>query len=312
MLASIFSKTKPINYIILTLLVVICYSLFQLSNGESVDIIFYEVAKRLLFLLLFLLMMVLSQFIVAKNRLVNDNAYVPLLFVSFILFFPSTFTEGRIIISAYFIMLALRRIFSLHSNTHSKEKIFDASLWILVASLFHFWSILYLILLFFAIIFFVAKDYKNWIIPLLAFFTVFIGLTIYLLVNDMTYLEWLTKKLQVSLNFMYFENTYQNIALAVFSSIAVLFFLSEAIDIKNKAYNMQSTYKKMILCFLIGVAIFVVSPEKSNGVLLFTFFPLAVLGTKHIEGIKQKWRKEIILTSIFLLGLFFYGAQLFL
>lgn len=312
MLASIFSKTKPINYIILTILVVVCYSLFIGFSDYTTGFTLFEVGKKTVVLGLLLLMFFLSQFIVTKNRLVNDNAYVPLLFVSFLLFFPTVFEHTRVVISNYFIMLALRRIFSLHSTQQSKEKIFDASLWILVASLFHFWSILFLVLLFFAIIFFVTKDYRNWVIPILAFFTVFIGLSIYLLVTDNTYVDWLETKLQISFNFMYFENTYQNIALATFASISILFFVAELFDLRNKAYNMQSTYKKMLLSFLIGVAIYVISPDKNNGVLIFSFFPLAVLGAKYIESVTQRWRKEAVVSTVFLLGIFFYIMQLVL
>jgi hypothetical protein len=45
-------------------------------------------------------------------------------------------------------LLALRRLISLQSMKASKEKIFDASLWVFIASLFHFWSILFIVLIF--------------------------------------------------------------------------------------------------------------------------------------------------------------------
>lgn len=312
MLATIFSKTKPINYIILTLLVVTSYVLYL--TIDQLDIVWneYEFVKRGVLLILLLLMMIFSQFIVTKNRLVKDNAYVPLFFVSFLLLFPSVLVHSKVIISNYFIMLALRRLFSLHSLKQSKEKLFDASLWILVASLFHFWSILFLILLFVAIVFFASKDYRNWIIPLLALLCVTIFLSFYLIINDISYVDWLTSKLKVSFNFMYFDNVYQNIALAVFASISVLFFVAELSAISNKAYNMQSTYKKMILAFLIGVAIYIVSDDKNNGVLLFSFFPLSVLGANYVESIKSTWQKEIVVYSIFFIGLFFFIMQLIL
>jgi len=311
MLASIFSKTRPINYIILTLLVVCFYSMF-IDKGFLTTWNTYQFVSKAGILVLLLMMIYLSQFIVSRNRLVNDTAYVPLIFVSFLCLFPTSFENVRVVISGFFIMLALRRIFSLHSLKQSKEKIFDASLWICIASLFHFWSILYLILLFYAIASFGSKDYKNWIVPIIAFFGAFVFLSLYLLVNNETYYDWIIEKTQVSFNFMYFENVYQNIALAVFVSIALLYFFSQFTALSSKPYNMQNTYKKVMLSFLIGVAIFVISQDKNNGMLLFTFFPLAVLGANYIFSIPQNWRKEANAFSILGIGVFFYLMQLIL
>ncbi|WP_413510908.1 DUF6427 family protein [Myroides odoratus] len=309
MLASIFSKTRPINYIMLTLLIVIGYSLF-IGLASSIEWTLFEIVKRVSVLLLLLLMMYLSQFIVSRNRLVDDTAYVPLIFTSFLFLFPTSFENVRVIIASYFILLALRRIFSLHSLKQSKEKLLDASLWICIASLFHFWSILYFALLFYAIAFFGAKDYRNWIIPIIAFLGASIFLSLYLLIQEESFLVWWADRVQTSFDFMYFDNVFQNIALAVFVSIALLYSVSQALAIKTKPYNMQNTYKKIILSFLIGACIYVISSEKSNGLLLFTFFPLAILGANYIESIPQKWRKEANAYSIFFIGLFFYLVQL--
>lgn len=309
MLASIFSKTRPINYIMLTLLIVIGYSLF-IGLASSIEWTLFEIVKRVSVLLLLLLMMYLSQFIVSRNRLVDDTAYVPLIFTSFLFLFPTSFENVRVIIASYFILLALRRIFSLHSLKQSKEKLLDASLWICIASLFHFWSILYFALLFYAIAFFGAKDYRNWIIPIIAFLGASVFLSLYLLIQEESFLVWWADRVQTSFDFMYFDNVFQNIALAVFVSIALLYSVSQALAIKTKPYNMQNTYKKIILSFLIGACIYVISSEKSNGLLLFTFFPLAILGANYIESIPQKWRKEANAYSIFFIGLFFYLVQL--
>lgn len=311
MLASIFSKTRPINYIMLTLLIVTGYSLF-IGLDFSIEWTTFEIVKRGCVLVLLLLMMYISQFIVSRNRLVDDSAYVPLIFTSFLFIFPTSFENVRVIVASYFILLALRRIFSLHSLKQSKEKLLDASLWICFASLFHFWSILYFILLFYAIAFFGAKDYRNWVIPLVSFLGASIFLSLYLLIQEVHFIDWWTERVQISFDFMYFDNVFQNIALAVFVSIALLYAVSQALAIKSKPYNMQNTYKKIILSFLIGAVIYVISADKSNGLLLFTFFPLAILGANYIESIPQRWRKEANVYSIFLIGVFFYLMQLFI
>jgi len=133
-----------------------------------------------------------------------------------------------------------------------------------------------------------------------------------LLIQEVHFIDWWTERVQISFDFMYFDNVFQNIALAVFVSIALLYAVSQALAIKSKPYNMQNTYKKIILSFLIGAVIYVISADKSNGLLLFTFFPLAILGANYIESIPQRWRKEANVYSIFLIGVFFYLMQLFI
>ena len=310
MLASIFSKTKPINYIILISLTVLTYVIYLATDFSVSDWTPYDILKKAGVLALLLFMVFLSQFIVSRNRLVADNAYVPLLFVTFTLFFPTVFLETKVVVANFFIMLALRRIVSLHSYKNLQEKIFDAALWILVASLFHFWSIVFLLILFSSLILFGAKELRNWIIPGIALLAVSIFLAIYLMLIEMPLQEWLSSKITYSFNFMYFDNVYQNIALAVFASIAILFFVVEAMRLPSKAFNIQSTYKQIVFSFLLGLLIYVLSADKNNGVLLFTFFPLSALGANYVSSLPQRWQRETVISVLFFMGIFFYTMQL--
>lgn len=310
MLASLFSKTKPINYILVSVLLGLAFVLFQFMHLEVTSL--YSLLKTIGVLGIFVFTVFLIQFIVLRNRLVSDNAYVPLLFLCFILMFPNVMLNARLVVANFFILLALRRLYSLHSLKSPQEKLFDASLWILVATLFHFWSIFYIILLFYAVASYVSRDYKNWLIPFIALFVVFIFLSVYLILMDETYLEWIQTKTVISLDFTQFDNLFINLSLAVFASIALLFFFAELIHFKKKQFNMQSSYKKVILSFVIAVAIYIVSSGKNEGSLLFTFFPLAILGSNYIEMVPQNWRKEAIVYSVLGIATFFFVSQLVL
>ncbi|MBW3518891.1 DUF6427 family protein [Flavobacterium sp. NKUCC04_CG] len=309
MLASLFSKTKPINYFIIAVLLILFYILFQKTTATVVWT-GYEYVKKIGLLGLLMLSTFWVHFVTQKNRLTKDNNYAPLLFVLFLVLFPSVLVNTKLIIANYCIILALRRLFSLHSLKDPKIKIFDASLWIFIASIFHFWSILYVILLAFAILFFVSNDYRNWIIPIIAFITVAIFFSIYILATDTDILRFIDQSTEINFDFTVFDNVYQNIAVAVFSSIALLFFVSQALDLSNKPFNMQTSYKKILVSFLIAVAIYVLSADKNHGVLLFTFFPLSILGANYIESIPNRWFKEVVLSSIVALAFFFYFTQL--
>lgn len=216
----------------------------------------------------------------------------------------------NVILANFFLLLALRRLVSMQSLITPKEKIFDASLWIFVASLFHFWSILFLILVFISIIFHVSGDYRNWLIPFIAFFSVAVLFTMAVLIIDRSFLDFVVHQIRISFDFTYFENVFQNIALAFFSSVAVLFFATQLISLPNRPLNMQSSYKKIIFTFLLGVAIYVLSAEKNNSFLIFTFFPLSVLGTNFLESHENKWVKESVLGGLVVITLIIFFGQL--
>jgi len=309
MIANLFSKTKPLNYLlslILLILVLIVRLVFKNSSSNSGLFIAEEIG---LFVLL-LGIVFLTDFISIKNELVRNNNYALLLFVSFLLFFPTFYMNRTSIIANFFVLLALRRLLSLKSLNQIKEKIFDASFWIFLATLFHFWSILFIILVFIAIIFHAYTDYRNWIIPFIAFFIVAI---LFFIANDFsnqTLLPELLLKSNYSLDFSYFSSIYQRFALAFFSSISVLFFVTYLFDIPNKVLNAQASHKIIALYFLIGVVIYVLSISKNNGILAFCFAPLAIMGANFIEKTVDNKIKDIVLYTILIMGLLFFSLQL--
>ena len=309
MIASLFNKSRPINYLLIGLMLVIFYFLYLTNDLSWTE--HYHLAVQKIFLLLVLVgSMFLVRFVTKRNGLSRDNSYAALLFVVFLILFPTVLVNTNVILANFFLLLAMRRLVSMQSMITPKEKIFDASLWIFVASLFHFWCILFLILVFISIIFHVSGDYRNWIIPIIALFTVVVLFSLAVLLIDPTLFNFVYNQIQVSFDFTYFENGFQNVALAFFSSVAVLFFSSELLSLSNRPLNMQSSYKKIIFTFLLGVGIYVLSASKNNSFLMFTFFPLAVMGTNFLESQENNWVKEGVLGGILLTELIIFFGQL--
>src|SRR5690554_5526337 len=105
-------------------------------------------------------------------------------------------------------------------------------------------------------------------------------------------------KYDVGFSFSYFDNVYQNIALSFFATIAVFFTANQLMHLKNIPTNQLNLYKNIVLCFIIGAAIYVIAPEKSNGLLVFTFFPLSIIGGNFIARTESQWVKETVLSLI--------------
>ena len=309
MIASVFGKTRPINYLTVGILLFVFFILKTLITADNNASWLYFIQELGLFLVVFASSFLIN-FIALKNELTKGNNYALLLFFVYLLFFSSFFQNKNIIIANFFLLLALRRLISLKSLISTKEKIFDASFWILLAALFHFWSILYIVLVFIAIILHVSRDYRNWVVPFISLLAVTI---LFFLANgflDNSLMNSLLSKTYVSFDFYYFDNLYQRIALALFSSISLFFFVSQIFDIPNKSLNMQSSHKTILFSFLLGVGIYVLSANKNNGSLAFCFAPLAIIGANLIEKIDNNWLKEIIVYALLTLGIFFFVMQL--
>ncbi len=309
MLASVFNKSRPINYALIGVLLILFYFLYLFKDTYWTEYYYLIFQKAGLFLLL-AASVFLVNFITRKNSLSRDNTYAMFLFLVFLVLFPTILVNTNIIISNFFLLLALRRLISLQSLIMPKEKIFDASFWIFAAALFHFWSIIYILLVFISIFFHVSRDYRNWIIPFIAFFAIAIIYTMVVLIIGSENFYDLFAEMKTSYDFTYFENIYQNIALAVFSSIAVLFAFTQITSLSSKPLNIQTSHKKIIFSFLIGVGIYVLSDNKNNSFLAFTFAPLAVMGANYLESQEIKWFKESILSLIVLVALFLFFSQL--
>lgn len=309
MLANLFSKSRPVGYIVIGIILLTTYIIHLVSDLSWLQSPAIVIEKSFLFVAV-VFSVLLIQFITLKNYLAVNNLYSLFLYACFLILFPSFYDDWQLIISNLLILLALRKIISLQTLNLPKIKIFDASLWIFVATLFESWTILYFIMLYLAIIWYVNEDYRHWIIPFIALFTVTILFYTYSLFYKIDLVSFWEGKYAVGFNFSYFENTYQNIALALFATIAVLFLFYQFTNLKTIPSNQQNLYKSILLCFIIGAGIYVIAPEKSNGLLVFTFFPLSIIGGNFISNTPTKWVKETVLATIFIVSLILFFIKL--
>ena len=309
MITSIFKKSTILNYSLVVVLLLLFFFIYQTG-----DLYTTVAANGLLtnsaLIVLWLASFFLVNFMVKKNGLTKDSSYTVLFFLLFLLVFPSVFNNLKLLFANFFLLLSMRRLISLQTLKTPKEKIFDAAMWIFIASLFHFWSILFIVLVYISIIFHASRDFRNWLLPFVAFFTTMVIFVMAALLFDKTWIDHLLNQMQINFELNYFTNNYQNAALSFYVMVAVYFLFSMIFSLTNRPLILQASYKKMIFAFLIGVIIFVMSPEKNNAMLLFTFMPLSVMCTNNIEYSQSKMYQEITLLLIVAGSFFAFFAQL--
>lgn len=309
MITSVFKKSTLLNNALVVVLLLLFFFMYQ-SSDLLTKISTHGFSKTTTLVLLLLASFFLVNFTVKKNNLTKNSSYTILFFLLFLLIFPSIFNNSNLLFANFFLLLAIRRLISLQTLKAPKEKIFDASMWIFIASLFHFWCILFIILVYVSIIFHVSRDFRNWLLPFVAFFATAVIFMFSALAFDKTWIDHIIAQTQTNFQLDYFTNNYQNIALSLFVVIGLYFLLSLVLSLTNKPLILQASFKKMIFGFLIGVLIFLISPDKNNEMLVFTFMPLSVMCTTNIEYSQSKMYQEIALLLLIVGCFFSFFSQL--
>ncbi|MEO5778122.1 MAG: DUF6427 family protein [Flavobacterium sp.] len=309
MITSVFKKSTIVNYSLIGVSLLVFFFLY-LSNHLEVMNSKNGVLKATTLITLFISSFFLINFIVKKNGLTKNSSYTVFFFLLFIVLFQSVFSDLSLLFSNFFLLLAIRRLISLQTLKAPKEKIFDASVWIFIASLFHFWCILFVLLVYISIIFHASRDFRNWLLPFVAFFATVVVFLFAALFFDKSWIDHILNQTNMNFELNYFTNNYQNIALSSYVVIALYFVVSMMLSLTNRPIILQASYKKMVFAFLIGVVVFLISPEKNNNMLIFTFMPLSVMCTNNIEYSQNKMYQEIVLALLLTGSLFIFFAQL--
>ncbi|WP_163409481.1 DUF6427 family protein [Flavobacterium ajazii] len=309
MITSVFKKSTPLNYSLAVILILVFFFLFQIQEPSWVGS-YFLMFQKISLLCFILASFFMINFIVKKNGLSKDNGYSILFYLLFILFFPAILNDSNLLYANFFILLSLRRLISLQSLKASKEKIFDASFWILLASLFQFWCILFLILVFISIIFHVSRDYRNWILPFIALLAVGILFLTTSLIFDFDAVKFIQDRAVIDLSIDYFKNNYENGAFSIYVSVVLFFVVSMLMTLSNRPQIVHISYKKVVAWFFIAVLVFILSPDKSNDLLLFTIAPLTIMATSHVEYVQQKLNNEIVFYVLICCSLFTFFSQL--
>jgi len=290
MITSIFSKSKPINFIIVFIIV---------SINEAITLLF--IVKQLGLFIICYSSILLLNFIVTKNSLSNKSNYEILLFSLFLLAITQTTSNINVIFSNFFILLSLRRIISLRSQTEIKKKLFDAAFWIGIAAVLYFWAILFFILIILSLLLYTEnKMINHWIIPFVSVATVFIlMISLSIAFND-SFLGFFESSFQVSYNFSNYNSVKYLVSITMLLSFGIWSSLFYVKEIKQKKREFRASFYIILLAVLLAFLIVVFTPNKDGSEFLFLFAPLSIIITNYIEVMEEKWFKEIFLSVIIL------------
>ena len=306
MISRFFSKTKPATYLVLSLLLLFFY-IANLLLSPIWEITYGRILLEILTFAVLLGGLFLISQIVKAAKLTDSNAYAMLFFVLLLVAFPSIFSDKTLIFTNFFLLLAFHRLLAVASLKHIKHKLFDASFFIGIASLYCDWVLLFLVIVFCAIALYDAKNIKSWLVPFIGIATVFVlAFTVLQLYHALDFFgqhyQFSARPLPKFFREQILLKT-MGYLLLMLSIIAIVF-----IRVRNIGGGKLLRLRLMFLIFVLGTVVRLIAPV-STAFLLVTFFPAVVFMAHALEAVKKKKVRETILGICLLLPFLLFALQ---
>ena len=246
-----------------------------------------------------ILVFLLSIFIISKNSILKNNQYTTLGLIIFSGFFYKTELNALIVLSYFFLLLSVRKIYNLQSAKKTDKKLIDIGFWFSISTILNPINLIFCFTLFFGIYIYHKINFN-------ILFKVFLGYISVILIAGF-YLS-LTK--EFSLNYFYLIKISENFLFDFQSchycpdlGFPKILFPITAISIfsiyifKYFGSNLNERLKNsfLTLFFLNSIALFFLAEDYT----IFLFFPFLVTLVKIISAQRINLFFEIvILTTI--------------
>ncbi len=300
MLARFFQKSEPISFVsllFLLFLIIVFSSFSPLHVVTNLPFIIHVISVFVFFAFIIFLV----NFIIEKNHLTPANYYAVLLFILILGLFPSVFVISKISLSHLFLLLAVRRIYSLYSKKDILSKLFDSGFYIGISFLLYPQSILYFFLIYFSYFIYLKIINKDLLIPLLGFITpIFICFTYFFIFDDLaTFYSIIELNIVFDILKMYtygFIIPILLLLILLFWSLFLVFTKRQIFEGKDK-----SSIKLTIAYLIISIFVLLLNNLEIEETIQYLFFPIAVLIGNLFYLIRSYWIKDVLLYGVLLL-----------
>ena len=291
MLTSFFSKSTPINYLIVGILILLGYVLINFFT-ESFQFELYDLVTHLMLAALAVFMMLLLDFVIRKNNLTGRSTYGIFVFMTCLLMVPAILKNGSMMLAVVCCMFAMRRILSFTSEKNIEKKILDAAVWLAFASFFYAYSLLFMVVLYYAILRSTKRSFRYFFIPPIGLAAVFmIASAVMLSIGD--FVPWIENYLNTpSLDFSAYNSFTLLAPSSLFIALVIWVTVFRIIRLKKIKRKDRPNYFVLIVMLLTGVVAALAAPIKDGSELLFILPMLAIVTTDYIERREERYVKE--------------------
>ena len=305
MLTSFFGKSKPINYILLSIAIIIGY-FFGVLTAQEQSLSLGSLSSHGLVIFLMVFAVLLLDFIIRKNNVTKNNTFAILLFVLFVLLVPEVYNAPKLILANIFVLLATRRILSLTTEKNTVKKIFDATMYITLASFCYGWAILFFLVLYPAITNKTKFTLTYLFIPIVGFLGITSIAVAYQFVVADSYswlYHWIPER---DFDLSAYSDTKLLITTVLLLGLLLWMGIVRLSRLASLSKKERPSAITILLIAIISVGIVLAKTQKNGSELFFLFAPIAAITSNYIESGTSKTRRvfsEVFLWSLFVLVL---------
>ena len=305
MLTSFFGKSKPINYILLSIAIIIGY-FFGVLTAQEQSLSLGSLSSHGLVIFLMVFAVLLLDFIIRKNNVTKNNTFAILLFVLFVLLVPEVYNAPKLILANIFVLLATRRILSLTTEKNTVKKIFDATMYITLASFCYGWAILFFVVLYPAITNKTKFTLTYLFIPIVGFLGITSIAVAYQFVVADSYswlYHWIPER---DFDLSAYSDTKLLITTVLLLGLLLWMGIVRLSRLASLSKKERPSAITILLIAIISVGIVLAKTQKNGSELFFLFAPIAAITSNYIESGTSKTRRvfsEVFLWSLFVLVL---------
>jgi len=282
---------------------------FEVANATPVFSFFKtesHITNQLIAISLLLITAIALNNTINKNEFFRQNIYLPS-FISVLLIscLPLSNTLHPILFSNLFLVFVFRQLINIHSQVSCKSEVFDASLLLLIASLFYPPTLLYLPIVWITLLIFRPFQWKEWASP-------FLALALFLVYYFSSFL-YTDAAQYYKLSSIFESSTYKHNDYSVFFYLFAFFLFlfvlmgMRKIHLKRKSSTMR--YKKMtnviLAFFIIGLINFGISYFFTFAIetIFITLIPITITTSYFFVYFKKRMFAEIGLYVLVILVL---------
>ncbi|MDG2193589.1 MAG: DUF6427 family protein [Polaribacter sp.] len=301
MLANFFGKSKPVNFLLISILFILYVVLFiVVYRFESIHIgVWLQILGGFF---VFLALFFLYNFIVSKNKLTEDSSYAFLFFVISLGFFPNIISDFKIVIVNLTLLLFLRKVYSLRSSKAVLEKLVDGGLWLGVSFILEPFTIVYILVIFAAIILFIKVKIQTVLIPFLGFGTpVFLYYT-YCFYTDQMGLFTSLFEFSTVYDFSVYDTPFYQLTFGLFGFFVLLSIIARSSKIFSVSNQLKRSWVLLLLHLIVAIVFVGLLTTHSGAEVIAISIPATIIIANWVQFVKRKILVDIILVLFLVLS----------
>ncbi len=286
MLYRFLKSAKPIHYLLTGIVLALFMVLMTLLNG-------YPVKQGIISFFISVACLSVFQFIVVKNELVARSALGLWTLFWFLLAFMAITVNPWTLAALLLLLLGLRRLISLRTSSDYVAKIFDASFWIAIMSLFNAWFALLFAVIYVSVFLFARNKMRFWFIPIIAILCIAIlSFTLEYVFNIPILQSW---KNAWRLDVQVYKKGANAFMFYGVIGLSVIFLVKHTVSIVDINKRVPQHISVLVTLMTVATALMIINHNTTFGAILLTLPALAILLAKASYTTQDRIFREMLL-----------------